>query len=67
MKPIWYFVGLILFVIGLIITITGIYHWINPVPNPKILAGTHPDVWWGAIMVIVGLVYILKNKNVKIN
>ena len=66
MKPIWYFVGLILFIMGLIIEIIGIYHLINPTANHKILANLHPEIWWGAIMIIVGLVYVMKNKNVRI-
>ncbi len=66
MKPIWFFVGLILLIMGGIIVLTGIYFIINPTADKKVLADTHPDVWWGAIMVIVGLIYVIKNKNVKI-
>jgi uncharacterized membrane protein HdeD (DUF308 family) len=67
MKPIWYFVGLILFIIGLIIEINGIYFLFNPSADKKVLANIHPDLWWGGIMIIVGLIYIIKNRKVKVN
>lgn len=66
MKPIWYFVGLILSVIGLIILLTGIYMLISPAQSKSVLGELHPDIWWGAIMVIVGVIFILRNRNVKI-
>ena len=66
MKPIWYFVGLILSVIGLIILLTGIYMLILPAQSKPVLGELHPDIWWGAIMVIVGVIFILRNRNVKI-
>ena len=66
MKPIWYFVGLILSIIGLIILLTGIYMLILPAQSKPVLGELHPDIWWGAIMVIVGVIFILRNRNVKI-
>ena len=66
MKPIWFFVGLILLIMGGIIVLTGIYFIIYPSADKKVLSDLHPDLWWGAIMVIVGLIYVIKNKNVKI-
>ena len=62
MKPIWYFVGLILLVIGAIIFFTGIYQVINPPETKTILAETHPNVWWGIIMVAFGTLLYLKNR-----
>ena len=53
MKPIWFFVGLILLIMGGIIVLTGIYFMINPSADKKVLSSLHPDLWWGAIMVIV--------------
>ncbi len=66
MKPIWYFVGLILTIMGGIIVLTGIYFLFYPSADQKVLASTHPDLWWGAIMFVVGLIYVIKNKNIKI-
>jgi len=54
MKPIWFFVGLILLVMGGIIFLNGIYLVLNPPLNQKILSALHPDIWWGGLMVIFG-------------
>jgi FtsH-binding integral membrane protein len=63
MKPIWYFVGLILLVMGGIIFLSGIYNLFNPPAVKTVLANTHPDIWWGAIMVVFGGGMFLKTKN----
>ena len=54
MKPIWYFVGLILLLIGLLIMLNGIYLLINPSERVTVLSEIHPDIWWGAIMAVFG-------------
>ena len=66
MKPIWYFVGLILFIMGLILVITGLINLSSVSGTEDVLPALHPEIWWGAVMTIVGLIYILKNRNVKI-
>ena len=63
MKPIWFFVGLILLVMGGIIFLSGIYNLINPPAVKTVLANTHPDIWWGAIMMIFGGIMYLKTRN----
>ena len=62
MKPIWYFVGLILLVIGGLILLSGIYQAINPPPVKTVLAETHPAIWWGAFMAAFGGVMYLKTR-----
>jgi divalent metal cation (Fe/Co/Zn/Cd) transporter len=62
MKPIWYFVGLILIVMGGIIFLSGIYQLINPPEVKKVLSETHPAVWWGAVMFIFGGIMFLKTR-----
>lgn len=54
MKPIWYFVGMILMVMGGIIFLTGIYGLLYPPAVKKVLADTHPNIWWGIIMILFG-------------
>ncbi len=54
MIPIWYFVGLILLIMGGLILSSGIYNLITPPVTKTILSETHPDIWWGAIMVLFG-------------
>ncbi len=62
MKPIWFFVGLLLIIMGLIIVSTGVYALFNPLPEQKVLASLHPDLWWGGVMVISGVVFLLANR-----
>jgi len=54
MKPIWYFVGLMLLIMGVLIFVAGIYQFLNPPPVPTVLAETHPSIWWGAFMALFG-------------
>lgn len=63
MKPIWYFVGLILLVMGFLIFANGIYLLINPPLIKTVLSETHPSIWWGLIMVAFGGLLFMKNKN----
>jgi divalent metal cation (Fe/Co/Zn/Cd) transporter len=62
MKPIWFFVGLILIVMGGIIFLSGIYNLISPPAVKTVLASTHPDIWWGAVMIIFGGILYLKTR-----
>ena len=55
MIPVWFFVGVILFVYGLIILGAGIYEYSNP-PG-TVLANLHPALWWGALLSIIGGIY----------
>lgn len=63
MKPIWYFVGLLLLSMGAIIMLTGVYHVFNPPASATVLAQLQPNLWWGGIMTLAGLIFLLANKN----
>lgn len=66
MKPIWYFVGLILLVIGGLIFLSGIYQFINPPIIKTTLAETHPNIWWGSIMIVFGgVMYFITRKQTR--
>jgi len=62
MKPIWYFVGLILLIMGLVIFVNGIYQYLYPPATSTVLAKTHPDIWWGALMAIFGAVMFFSTR-----
>ena len=66
MRPIWYFVGWVLLLCGLLVVLAGIYGLFAPVPNESVVGYLQPNLWWGALIVIVGLIYILKNRNVRV-
>jgi len=63
-KPIWYFAGLLLMAMGTVIILTGVYLVIYPPVKTTVLANTHPNLWWGGIMVVAGILLYFKNKNV---
>jgi len=52
---IWFFVGVLLTLYGVIITGAGIYGLF--IPPPVALAEYHADLWWGLILSCAGLYY----------
>jgi hypothetical protein len=58
--PIWFFVGALLTVYGLLVFGAGVYGWLYPPEHKVALWEYHADVWWGALIVIFGLVYVVK-------
>jgi hypothetical protein len=54
--PVWFFVGLLLLIYGALILASGIADWGNP--PPTVLSDLHAQVWWGGLMVILGVVYV---------
>ena len=55
--PVWFFVGLLLFVYGWMILISGLAEWSHP--SDTVLASLHAPVWWGSLLIILGSVYCL--------
>ena len=53
--PVWFFVGLLFLIYGLIILASGLAEWSHP-PG-TVLADKHAPVWWGALMLVLGLIY----------
>jgi hypothetical protein len=56
MLPVWFFIGVLLLIYGVIILATGLYEFSHP--PATVLANLHPAVWWGALLTIVGGVYV---------
>jgi hypothetical protein len=55
--PVWFFVGLLLGIYGILILASGIAEWSSP-PN-TVLANLHAPVWWGALLTIIGAIYVI--------
>ncbi len=53
---IWSFVGFIFIIYGLILTATGLYYIAKP-PTGIALAHLNPSLWWGILLLIVGLLF----------
>jgi hypothetical protein len=55
--PVWFFVGLLLGLYGLLILSSGLAELSNP--PATVLANLHAPVWWGAVMMVVGGAYCI--------
>jgi hypothetical protein len=61
MTSIWFFIGISLGVNGALILAAGIYQLLNPPANPGIvLYELHANVWWGALLLLLGLLYSIR-------
>jgi len=58
MLSIWFFVGLMLTVLGLIITCMGVYFVFNP-ETTTAMAHLNPSLWWGVVMLFSGLLFLI--------
>lgn len=62
MKPIWYFVGLILLSMGAVVLASGLYRLVVPSSVQTVLQELRPDIWWGAVMIIAGGIFFFANR-----
>jgi uncharacterized membrane protein len=58
MLSIWFFVGLMLTVLGLIVTLTGVYYIFSPQHDTR-LAELNPNLWWGGVILAGGLIFLI--------
>ncbi len=60
--PIWFFIGGLLLIYGILITAAGLYALVVPPPMETRVAlyQFHADIWWGGLMTIVGALYCIK-------
>jgi divalent metal cation (Fe/Co/Zn/Cd) transporter len=59
MIPVWFFVGVLLLIYGILILIEGISEWSNP---PKtVLSNLHPTLWWSFVLIILGGIFSWKH------
>jgi FtsH-binding integral membrane protein len=57
---IWFFLGMLLLVYGILILGAGVFHLVNPPPPEIALRELHSDLWWGALLVLLGGFYCVK-------
>jgi hypothetical protein len=60
MLSIWFFIGVLLLVYGVLIFGSGIYELVSPPEHPVVLADLHAAIWWGALLIILGAVYSIR-------
>jgi hypothetical protein len=64
---IWFFIGLILLIYGITIFAAGIYELFDPsFGSGVVLYQLHSGIWWGALLIILGLIYLIKFKPGKV-
>jgi hypothetical protein len=56
---IWFFIGISLLVNGALIFATGIYEVAHPPENRVVLYDLHANIWWGGLLLILGVIYCL--------
>ena len=61
--PVWFFVGVLLLVCGVMILISGLAEWAHP-PN-TVLAELHAPVWWGGLLTVLGAIYCAMFRPIK--
>ncbi len=57
---IWFFIGVLLTLYGIIILATGLYELSSPPAHPVVLYRLHTSIWWGAFLLVIGLFYFIR-------
>jgi hypothetical protein len=53
--PVWFFVGLLLAIYGVLIFASGLAEWSHP--SQTVLSELHAPVWWGEVLAVIGAAY----------
>jgi hypothetical protein len=57
---IWFFIGVSLLVNGAVIVGRGIYELVSPPEHQVVLYRLHANVWWGGLLLIIGIFFSLR-------
>ncbi len=57
---IWFFIGVLLTAYGVLITASGLYELVSPPARTVVLANLHAGIWWGAVLLAIGLFYTIR-------
>jgi len=58
---IWFFIGVLLVLYGGMIFTYGIYEWLSGTyPAGVQLTQLHTPVWWGGLLFVIGMLYVVK-------
>jgi len=57
---IWFFIGSLLTVYGVLILGTGLYELASKASFAVVMSRLHIDIWWGAGMLLLGLIYVIR-------
>jgi hypothetical protein len=62
MVSIWFFIGALLLIYGVLILGAGLYELAAPPEHPVVLANLHAGIWWGILLIALGALYTIKFK-----
>lgn len=54
---IWFFIGALLAVYGLLIMAAGVWDLFYPSGLPQAMGHLHASIWWGALLALLGGTY----------
>lgn len=57
---IWFFVGLMTVLYGIVLLPYGAYVWFTHTEAPTVLNNLHPTFWWGCLLTLFGGFYVIK-------
>ena len=57
---IWFFSGLLLLCYGVLVLATGLWELGHPLAHPPVLSDLHAPIWWGGLMLVMGLFYTIR-------
>ena len=57
MISIWFFIGVLVLIYGLLIGGAGIYDLYHPSEHPVVLSELHAGLWWGMLLTALGAWY----------
>jgi hypothetical protein len=60
MISIWFFIGALLLIYGVLIAGAGLYDLATPPEHPVVLANLHAGIWWGALLIVLGGFYAIR-------
>jgi hypothetical protein len=65
MLSIWFFIGALLLIYGVLILGAGLYELASPPDHPVVRADLHAGIWWGALILVMGAIYTVRFRPAK--
>jgi hypothetical protein len=62
MVSIWFLIGALLLIYGVLILGAGLYEIASPPEHPVVLANLHAGIWWGILLIVMGAFYTIRFK-----
>jgi H+/Cl- antiporter ClcA len=58
--PIWFFIGILLTIYGVLILGAGLWDVLNGIKRDVVMAEAHAAVWWGILLLVIGGFYSIR-------